>query len=115
MIPIEQHLCNVMWRFVKSHTEEIKDSYENLGFNNKTDMLNAIKTDWQTAWWALSELCAWGMKENYLNLFLVYETDGYNVYGIGGRYIKKPYFEDGIVEVKQVVKTIKVIGWEEVK
>lgn len=56
-----------------------------------------------------------GMKENYLNLFLVYETDGYNVYGIGGRYIKKPYFEDGIVEVKQVVKTIKVIDWEEVK
>lgn len=62
MITIEQHLCNVMWRFVKAHTEEIKDSYEGLGFKNKTDMLNAIKVDWQTAWWALTELCAWVWK-----------------------------------------------------
>lgn len=115
MTTIEQNLCNVMWRFVKSHTEEIKNSYEDLGFKNKTDMLNAIKVDWQTAWWALTELCAWGMEDNYLSLFLVYESDDYNVYRIGGRFFKKPYHEDGIVEVKQVVKTIKVIDWEEVK
>lgn len=114
MIPIEQHLCNVMWRFVKAHTEEIKDSYENLGFKNKTDMLNAIKLDWKTAWWALTELCVWGMKENYLSLFLVYESDDYNVYGIGGRFIKMSFHEDGIVEVKQVIKMIPVIDWEEV-
>ena len=34
---------------------------------------------------------------------------------IGNRFFKKPYHEDGIVEVKQVVKTIKVLDWEEVK
>lgn len=115
MIPIEQHLCNTMWRFVKSHTEEIKNSYEDLGFKNKTDMLNSIKTDWHTAFWALTELCAWGMKEKYLNLFLVTEGEDYNIYGIGGRFIKKYYHEDGIVEVKQVGKMIPVIDWEEVK
>lgn len=115
MIPIEQHLCNVMWKFVKAHIGEIETTYEDLGFKNKTDMLNAIKVDWQTAWWALTELCAWGMEQNYLNLFLVYEADNYNVYGIGGRFFKKPYYEDSIIEVKQVVKTIKVIDWEEVK
>ena len=115
MIPIEQHLCNVMWRFVKVHTEEIKCSYEDLGFKNKTDMLNAIKVDWQTAFWAMTELCAWWMTKKYINEFLVSEAENYNIYKIGNRFFKKPYFEDGIVEVKQVVKTIKVIGWEEVK
>lgn len=115
MILIEQHLCNTMWRFVKSHTEEIKDSYEDLGFKNKTDMLNAIKISWETSFWAMTELCAWGMTKNYLDEFLVSEAENYNIYKIGNRFFKKPYHEDGIVEVKQVVKTIKVLDWEEVK
>jgi hypothetical protein len=115
MITIEQHLCNSIWRFVKAHVKEIKDTYENLGFKNKTDMLNAIKLDWQTALWALTGLCAWGMEKNYLDNFLVYEADNYTIYKIGNRFIKNPYFEDGIIEVKQVVKMIPVIDWEEVK
>ena len=115
MIPIEQHLCNTMYRFVKEHLSEIKDSYKNLGFKDEKDMLNQIKTDWQTALWALTELCAWGMIKNHLDEFLVSEAEGYNVYRIGNRFFKKPYHEDGIVEVKQVVKTIKVLDWEEVK
>jgi hypothetical protein len=115
MIPIEQHLCNTIHRFVKEHLSEIKDSYDSLGFKDEKDMLKQIKNNWETAFWAMTELCAWGMKGNYLDLFLATEGEDYNIYGIDGRYIKKPYFEDGIVEVKQVVKTIKVIGWEEVK
>lgn len=115
MIPIEHHLCNVMWRFVKAHIGEIEATYEELGFKSKTDMLNTIKISWETAFWAMTELCAWGMTKNYLDEFLVSEAENYNIYRIGNRFIKKPYFEDGIVEVKQVVKTIKVIGWEEVK
>lgn len=115
MIPIEQYLCNVMWRFVKAHADEIKDSYEYLGFKNMTDMLNAIKVGWQTAFWAMTELCAWGMTKNHLDEFLVSEAEGYNVYRIGYRFFKKPYFEDGIIEVKQVVKNIKIIDWEEVR
>ena len=104
-----------MWRFVKKHLSEIDDTYENLGFKNDKDMLKQIKTDWEIAWWALTELCAWGMRKNYLDKFFVYEAGNYNIYKIGDRFIKKPYFEDGIVEVKQVLKTIKVIDWEEVK
>ena len=115
MIPIEQHLCNTMYRFVKEHLSEIKDSYENLGFKNEKDMLKQIKTDWDTAFWAMTELCAWRMKGKYLNKFLVSEGEDYNIYDIGGRFFKKPYFEDWIDEVKQVVKMIPVIGWEEVK
>lgn len=115
MIPIEQHLCNTMHRFVKEHLSEIKDSYDSLDFKDEKDMLKQIKTDWQIAFWSLIELCAWGMKEKYLDEFLVSEAEGYNVYKIGNRFFKKPYFEDGIVEVKQTVKTIKVLDWEEVK
>lgn len=115
MIPIKQHICNTMHRFVKEHLSEIKDTYENLGFSNERDMLNSIKTDWQTAWWALTELCAWGMTKNHLDEFLVSEAENYNIYKVGNRFFKKPYHEDGIVEVKQVVKTIKVLDWEEVR
>jgi hypothetical protein len=104
-----------MWRFVKAHTDEIKGSYEDLGFKSKTDMLNQIKTDWETAFWAMTELCAWGMTKKHLDEFLVSEAENYNIYNIGDRFFKKPYFEDVIVEVKQVVKTIKVLDWEEVK
>ena len=104
-----------MWRFVKNHTDEIKDSYEDLGFNSKTDMLNAIKLDWETAYWALTELCEWGMTTNYnKKLFFVEEGDDYYCYKIGKRYFKKVYNSPSIVEVKPVVKTIKVLRWEDV-
>jgi hypothetical protein len=69
----------------------------------------------ETAFWAMTELCAWWMTKNYLDEFLVSEADNYNIYKIGDRFIKKSYHEDGIVEVKQVVKMIPVIDWEEVK
>ena len=115
MIPIEQHLCNTMFRFVKEHLSEIKDSYENLGFKDEKDMLKQIKTDWDTAFWAMTELCAWGMTKKHLDEFLVPEAENYNIYNVGNRFFKKPYHEDGIVEVKQVVKTIKILDWEEVK
>lgn len=115
MITIEQHLCNTMHRFVKEHLSENRGSYEYLGFDNERDMLKQIKTDWETAFWAMTELCAWWMTKNYLDEFLVSEADNYNIYKIGDRFIKKSYHEDGIVEVKQVVKMIPVIDWEEVK
>ena len=115
MIQIEQHLCNTMYRFVKEHLSEIKDSYEYLVFKDEKDMLKQIKTDWQTAFWAMAELCVWGITKNHLDEFLVSEAENYNIYNIGNIFFKKPYHEDGIVEVKQVVKTIKVIDWEEVK
>lgn len=115
MIPIEQHLCNTMHRFVKEHLSENKYSYENSGFKDENDMLKQIKTDWDTAFWAMTELCAWGMTKKHLDEFLVSEAENYNIYKVGNRFFKKPYFEDGIVEVKQTVKTIKVIDWEEVR
>ena len=104
-----------MYRFVKEHLSEIKAPYKTLGFKNEEDMLKQIKTDWETAFWAMTELCAWLMTKNYLNEFMVFEAENYNIYKIGNRFIKKPYHEDGIVEVKQVVKMIPVISWEEVK
>jgi hypothetical protein len=101
--------------FVRAHIDEIKDTYENLGFKSQSDMLKSIKTDWQTAYWALTELCVWGMKENYLKKFLIEEGDSFNVYCIGGRYLKKYYQKDGIIEVKRITTTIEIIDWEEVK
>lgn len=112
---IEECLCRYMHSFVKAHIDEIKESYKNLGLKDEKDMLKQIKTDWQTAFWAMTELFVWGMTQKHIDEFLVSEAENYNIYKIGNRFFKKPYFEDGIVEVKQVVKTIKVLDWEEVK
>jgi hypothetical protein len=55
------------------------------------------------------------MKENYLKKFLIEEGDSFNIYCIGGRYFKKYYQKDGIIEVKRITTTIEIIDWEEVK
>ena len=119
---IKEKLCKEMHQFVKLHIDEVENKlssssikrvYDELGFKNRKDMLSQIKNDWEVAFWAMTELCAWSMNGNYGILFLCGEYDSYNAYGICKRYFKKPYHEDGIVEVKQVVKTVKVIDWEE--
>ena len=117
MITIEQHLCKSMHRFVKAHLDEVKETPESLGFKSYKDMLSQIKNDWEVAFWAMTELCAWGMKENYLHLFTAYECDDFVVYCIGAkkvRYIKVNFTDYGnnLVEVSPKVKMVKTLVWE---
>ena len=122
MIPIEQHLCNVMYKFIKVHTSEIKDTYEDLGFKSKTDMLNSIKVDWETAWWALTELLMWGLNEDYCRaLFVEEETDTFTVFklldGIKKRYLICKYDLHEPIEIKElkkITKMIEVNTWEDI-
>ena len=65
----------------------------------------------------MTELCAWGMKENYLHLFTAYECDDFVVYCIGAkkvRYIKVNFTDYGnnLVEVSPKVKMVKTLVWE---
>lgn len=113
MKPIEEHLCNVMYDFVKKHINEVKDSWKHLGFNDSEDLLNQIKTDSETAYWALTELCFWGLaKDYYTEYFVVSDTDDYVIFKIGDKYIKNPYFEEGLVEVEKVTKLIEIVEWQ---
>ena len=115
-----------MHQFVKLHIDEVENkvsysdkrqTYDELGFKNRKDMLSQIKNDWEVAFWAMTELCVWGMKENYAHLFTAYECDDFVVYCIGAkkvRYIKKNFtdYSDDIVEVSPKVKMVKTLVWE---
>jgi hypothetical protein len=123
---IKEKLCKEMHQFVKLHIDEVENkvsysgkrqTYDELGFKNRKDMLSQIKNDWEVAFWAMTELCCWGMKENYVHLFTAYECDDFVVYCIGAkkvRYIKKNFtdYSDDIVEVSPKVKMVKTLVWE---
>jgi hypothetical protein len=123
---IKEKLCKEMHQFVKLHIDEVENkvsysgkrqTYDELGFKNRKDMLSQIKNDWEVAFWAMTELCCWGMKENYVHLFTAYECDDFVVYCIGAkkiRYIKVNFANHGddIVEVSPKVKMVKTLVWE---
>lgn len=113
MKPIEEHLCNVMYDFVKEHINEVKDCWKRLGFNDSEDLLNQIKTDFDTAYWALTELCFWGLaKDYYTEYFVVADTDDYVVYKLGDRYMMNLYSENNWKEVEKTTKLIEVVEWQ---
>jgi len=131
---IKELLCFEIHKFVKEHIDEVENkknfwdknqTYDELGFKNRSDMLEQIKENPEIAFWALTELMVWGMSKTHdkrvtdycFLLFVADEDDDGNVvYKIGGRFFvashrhKKPFV---IKEVKKVTKLIKVNTWED--
>lgn len=99
---------NFVYNFVKEHISEVKETYDNLGFNNEKDMLNKIKNNEVDACWAFQELMQWGLREDYTkqyqvgNLKDMWESPVYKVYDY--------YFiiwDCALKEVKVTTKTIQ--------
>lgn len=120
MKDLEKELCKVMYKFVKEHIDEVKDSYSNLGFKDSADMLKQIKGDVEVAVWSLLELLNWGLSKNYKMNFLyeAYSTDNdKDVYLIKDSDGKKRFFvvdydEMRPFEVEQKKEKIEVIRWK---
>ena len=131
---IEELLCSEIHKFVKEHIDEVENkknfwdknqTYDELGFKNRSDMLKQIKEDPQIALWALTELMVWGMYKNHnreatnycYQLFVEEETeDGEVYYKIGDRYFTVDFSgPDTIKEVKKVTKLVEVNTWEVVR
>ena len=123
---IKKALCKEMHQFVKMHIDDVENkitptgkfqTYKELGFKDRKDMLSQIKNDWEVAFWALTELLAWGMTQKYIEMFIAYECDDFIVYRIGAkriRYIKLKFTDTSdIVEVFPKVKMVKTMVWEE--
>lgn len=132
---IEKLICKEMHLFVKRHIYEVenkinfwgeKQTYQELGFKNRTDMLRQIKEDSQIAAWALTELLKWGMSSKGLpkvsydyckGYYVIFEDDDITVYGIQGRYFTLSWDRKerkyNIKEVKKVTKMVEVTTWEE--
>lgn len=129
MQDIKQALCSAMYRFVSEKITELKQNAEWYGFKDKADMINSIKTNWEDAAWALTELCHWGFeKRYYFDCFVVdhlndeYDTAIHCIIDDDGnkRYFTLEYSNstdrifDSIIEVKREVKLIEQVVWEEV-
>jgi hypothetical protein len=133
--PIEKLICKDIHEFVKEHIDEVenkltiwgnKQTYKELGFNNRADMLKQIKNDVEIAVWALQELMRWGMsphhdKESFdytLKLFTADFTEDGEVYKVGNpeRYFIAKYDRDTrtttITEVKKITKLVEVNEWK---
>lgn len=128
---IEKLICKEIHDFVKEHIDEVENkldiwgyrqTYKELGFKNKTDMLKQIKNDIEVAVWALQELMVWGMSpkhnrdsHNYTKEFFIEDC---NVYKVGNpfRYFTCKYDCDttttSITEVKRITKLVEVTEWE---
>lgn len=134
---IEKLICKEVHKFVKEHIDEVenklcfgnrKQTYQELGFKNRTDMLKQIKNDIEIAVWALQELMVWGMSPNYnrdshdytKELFTegICEEENLTIYKVGNpeRYFTTEYNREtkktSIIEVNKVTKLVEVTKWE---
>ena len=129
MEDIKELLCKNMHEFVKEHINEVEEkrdmfghpqTFQSLGFKNAEDMLEQIKNDYSTAYWALTELLWWALSCNYTreffteeatNTLIVYKLDdkGCKRYFICTSEITEP---TEIKEVRKVTKLVEVNTWE---
>lgn len=133
MQDIKQALCSAMYRFVSNKITELKPrswgQEDWFGFKDKADMINSIKTNWEDAAWALTELCEWGFeKRYYFDCFVVdnlndeYDTPINCIIDDDGnkRYFTLEYSNssdamfDSIIEVNRAVELVEVVTWKEV-
>ena len=132
MQDIKQALCSAMYRFMIVMIDELKPrtwgQEDWFGFKDKADIMNSIKTNWEDAGWALTELCGWGFNKNYRAWLFVADIldDGYDtsIYCIVDDDGNKRYFRfelsskhdalfDDIIEVNRTVKLVEQVVWEE--
>jgi hypothetical protein len=110
-----------MYRFVSDKINELKPrtwgQEDWFGFKDKADMMNSIKTNREDAGWALTELCQWGMDNDYSKEFEVakldneYETPVYCI--VDGdecnRYFTFEYNDTWFSKVIEMIPTTKIV------
>ena len=67
MKTLKEEFQEVILKFTKEHSSEIKDTWDYLGFRDYEDMLEKIQSDFNIAVWAFTELFSWGLNRNYRN------------------------------------------------
>lgn len=116
-----------MHKFVNEHIDEVKDSYSNLGFKDSVDMLNQIKNNIETAIWALTELCYWGLKTNYVKMYFLYDETHWDIFEGGEQSVYTLKLVSGHdvyfiidtkkmlpIEVKSYTKVVEITDWVKV-
>lgn len=110
----KEKLKTFIYKFVKTHYDELKEMPIDYGFNDKSDMLGNIKHNDSDAAWAFFELMNWGMNTNYKQNYCVgYMEDDTPVYKIDDIYFVYGEPDNSneygmFIEVKKTIKTIEL-------
>lgn len=113
---MKQTICNIVHDTIKKDNPVIFTSWKDLGFKDFEDMLNQIKTNFQVAIWALTELEHYSDWESDFVVDLTndeYEDSIYKVGNVTFMVELSPYDEDYIITpLKYTTKTIVKHVWE---
>ena len=113
---MKQKICNIVHDAIKKYKPEIDTPWKDLGFQDFEDMLNQIKTNFQVAIWALTELEYYSDWESDFVVDLTddeYETPIYKVGDFTFTIEHHPYDGDFIIKpAKKVTKTIVQTFWK---
>lgn len=113
---MKQIICDAVYEAVKKYKPEIDTPWKDLGFQDFDDMLNQIKTNFQVAIWALTELEYYSDWESDFVVDLTddeYETPIYKVGDITFMVELPQYDGDYIITpLKYTTKTIVKHVWE---
>lgn len=114
---MKQKICNIVHDTIKKDKPNIDTPWKDLGFKDFDDMLNQIKTNFQVAIWALTELEYFSdWESNFIVDYFTndkYETPIYKVGDIA--FIVELPMYDGdyiITPLKHTPKTIVKYVWE---
>lgn len=126
MKTLKEKFQEVVLNFTKEHSDEIRDTWDYLGFRDYGDMLEKIQNDFNVAVWAFTELFSWGLKRNYRNeLFTAslpenFDSDPivYKITDLTGEtiYFRLESFDTWnlnyeIVEMTEITEYVKVTKW----
>lgn len=113
---MKQKICNIIHGAIKKYNPTIFTPWKDLGFQDFEDMLNQIKTDFQVAIWALTELEHYSDWESNFVVDTTndeYEIPIYKVDDITFMVEFPPYGRDYIITpLKYTTKTIVKHVWE---
>lgn len=113
---MKQKICNIVHDTIKKDNPTIFTPWKDLGFQDFEDMLNQIKTNFQVAIWALTELEHYSDWESNFVVDTTndeYETPIYKVGDVTFMVELPPYDGDYIITpLKYTTKTIVRHVWE---
>ena len=109
---MKQKFCTKVYEFFKDKCDKINEDPKCLEFKDWDDMLTQIKSDFQVALWAITELPFWYMPEEYEESIKAgYNEDDDVVYKLDDICFITTQYADDVIFVKPVTKLVKVTTW----
>ena len=109
---MKQEFCTKVYEFFKDKCDIINEDPKRLEFKDWDDMLTQIKSSFQVALWAITEIPFWYMPDEYEGSIRAgYNEDDDIVYKLDDMYFITTQYADDVIFVKPVTKLVEVTTW----